>query len=1052
MTTTAPHRDDSRRRPLAPWLVLALTLLCAGAAALYLREADRERDRLRFENAVQRTEDDLRTRLDAYVAVLRAGSGLWAARGAGGEVTRDEWRAFVGKLELPEHYPGAQGVGFSARVPATERDRVVESARREGFADYDVRPAGERDEYHAILYLEPLDARNRAALGFDMSSEAVRREAMERARDTGQPAATGRVTLVQEIVEPKQAGFLIYAPVYRAVATPATVEERRALLRGYVYSPFRADDMLRGIFGTEPRPQVNFEVYDGPATDAARLLHASHDEASESARFTAERHVAVAGREWTLRFVPRAGSEIARGGWLPLNVLFAGLFFGGALFFVTRARLRARREAGEASAHLRASEARFRTLVEQSPVSTQILAPDGRTLRVNRAWEELWGVTFEQLGDYNVLRDPQLEEKGIAPYIRRGFAGEAVEIPAILYDPEETIPGKTRHADPRRWVSAVIYPVKDEEGRVREVVLMHEDITERRRAEQELREQSERAQAAEGRAAFLASASAALDASLEFETTLATVAHLAVPALADYCFFDLVTPERKVRRVAWKHRDPEKQKEFDSVWRFVPPQDFEAHPISRVLRTGRTELATEITDEWRQRAATSPEHLELMRRLGAHSALTVLLVAREETVGALTFSLADPARRFTEADVATAEDLARRAALAVSNARLYREAQEANQVKDEFLATLSHELRTPLTSVLGWAKLLRTERFDPEIAARGLEAIERNAAAQTALINDLLDVSRIITGKLRLNVARVELPVVIEAAVESLRPAARARDVELRVRLEGPPAPVSADADRLRQVVWNLLSNAIKFTPAGGRVEVSLAARAGHAELAVADTGQGIAPEFLPYVFERFRQADGRITREHGGLGLGLAIVRHLVELHGGTVKAESEGEGLGSTFTVRLPLLRSNESNASASGQPALRTPQSAILNGLRVLVVEDDADSRALIAAVLERGGAHVTAARSAAEGLELLRRLLPDALLADIGMPVEDGYELLRKVRALPPSEGGATPAAAITAYARPEDRARALRAGFQQHLPKPLDPETIVAAVAALCGRQ
>jgi PAS domain S-box-containing protein len=1061
MTTTSPDRDGHGPRPRAPWLVLALVLACAAATALYVRQAERERDRLRFENAVQRTEDDLRTRLDTYVAVLRAGAGLWDAQG---EVTRDRWHVFVRSLGVAERYPGVQGVGFSARVRAEERDAFVASARREGFADYDVRPEGAREEYAAILYSEPLSPRNRAALGFDMLSEATRREALERARDTGEPAATGRVTLVQETVAPKQAGFLIYVPVYRGGATPAYVEERRALLRGYVFSPFRADDLLRGIFGHEPTPLVNFRVYDGPAPDPARLMHATHPESPEAEdderrpRFTAERRLDVAGRAWTLVFLPRPGSEIARGGWLPYSVLLAGLCFGGALFFVTRARSRARREAEAASADLRASESRFRTLVEQSPVSTQILAPDGRTLRVNRAWEELWGVKFEQLGDYNMLEDPQLEEKGIASYIRRGFRGEAVEIPAILYDPEQTIPGKTRHADPRRWVSAVIYPVKDEAGRVREVVLMHEDITERRRAEEELRAQSERALSAEGRAAFLASASAALDASLEFETTLETVAHLAVPALADFCFFDLITPDRKVQRVAWKHRDPALQKEFDEVWRFVPPQDFDAHPVARALRSNKTEFVPEVTDEWMRRAATSPEHLEFMRRHRAHSLVTVLLVARDVTVGALTFGLTDPARRFDEADVATAEDLARRAALAVSNARLYREAQEANRLKDEFLATLSHELRTPLTSVLGWARLLRTEQFDPEVTARALEAIERNAAAQANLINDLLDVSRIITGKLRLNVAPVELPAVVEAAVESLRPAAEARGVRLHVRLGDTPARVSADADRLRQVVWNLLSNAIKFTPRGGSVEVALAERAGHAEVVIADTGQGIAPEFLPHVFERFRQADGRITREHGGLGLGLAIARHLVELHGGTVRAASDGEGRGSTFTVRLPLMgiaeratSKEEGDAAADEQAPGPEPRASLLSGLHVLVVEDDADARVLLAAVLESGGARVTSAASAADGLAMLRRLRPDALIADIGMPGEDGYELLRKVRALDPSEGGATPAAALTAYARPEDRAHALAAGYQQHLPKPVHPATLTAAVAALCGR-
>ncbi|HWS56834.1 MAG TPA: CHASE domain-containing protein, partial [Pyrinomonadaceae bacterium] len=907
----------------------------------------------------------------------------------------------------------------------------AEGVRREaGLADYAVRPAGAREEYFPIVYLEPLDGRNRGALGFDMFSEPVRRAAMERARDTGAPAASGRVTLVQEETErEKQSGFLIYVPVYRGGAVPPTVEERRAALVGFVYSPFRAGDLLRGIFGQEPNPVADFSVYDGAAADPAGLLHGPAGGEGREPRFTSTRTFDVEGRPWTLAFFTRPEIELASGGWVVSLVLAGGALFGVVLFFIARAQGRARREAERAAAESRASEARFRTLVEQSPVSTQIFSPDGRTVRVNRAWEELWGVTLEALGGYNILEDPQLEEKGIAPYIRRGFAGEALAIPAILYDPEQTIPGKTTHPDPRRWVSAVIYPVRDERGRVREVVLMHEDITEQRRAEERLRESHaevkdilesisdafyavdaewrftyvnrraeelwgrrredlvgrslwdefpeavgsrvheellraaagrrpvnfetlspildrwlevsayptgrglsvyfrditarkraeeereqllgrerearERAEGAEGRAAFLASASAALDSSLEYETTLETVAHLAVPALADYCFFDLVAPGGRIQRVAWKHKDPETNEEFDGVWRSAPPRDLGDDAVARALRTGRTEFVPEVTEEWLRAAAGGPDHFEFMRRLRAHSLLTVVLAAREQTIGALTFCLVEPARKFTPADVATAEDLARRAALAVSNARLYREAQEANRLKDEFLATLSHELRTPLTSVLGWAKLLRTESFDPKVTARALEAIERNAAAQTRLINDLLDVSRIVTGKLRLNVAPVELAPVVEAAVESLRPAAEARGVLLRLALEGQPGPVAGDADRLQQVVWNLLSNAIKFTPHGRSVEVRLAGRDGHAELAVADEGAGIAPEFLPHVFERFRQADGAITREHGGLGLGLAIVRHLVELHGGRVRAESEGHGRGATFTVTLPLLR---------------------------------------------------------------------------------------------------------------------------------------------------
>jgi signal transduction histidine kinase/ActR/RegA family two-component response regulator len=388
--------------------------------------------------------------------------------------------------------------------------------------------------------------------------------------------------------------------------------------------------------------------------------------------------------------------------------------------------------------------------------------------------------------------------------------------------------------------------------------------------------------------------------------------------------------------------------------------------------------------------------------------------------------------------------------------RARRQAEEASRLKDEFLATLSHELRTPLTAVLGWAKLLRSGEFEAEAAGRALEAIERNAAAQARLINDLLDVSRIITGKLRLEVRPVELAPLIGAAVEGVRPAAEARGLRLDVRLDESAGPVAGDADRLRQVVWNLLSNAIKFTPQGGSVEVRLSRADGHAEVTVTDTGRGIAPEFLPHVFDRFRQADQRLTREHGGLGLGLAIARHLVEMHGGTISAASAGTGAGATFSFRIPLAQSRNAELGLrhreeadADQSQLRNPRSAVLEGLHVLVVDDDEDTRELLAAVLGRAGARVTKAASAAEALEAAALLKPDVLLADIGMPGEDGYSLIRKVRAL--GAGGDVPAAALTAYARSEDRTKALRSGFQLHLAKPIDPAALMAGIVALLTR-
>jgi signal transduction histidine kinase/ActR/RegA family two-component response regulator len=401
-------------------------------------------------------------------------------------------------------------------------------------------------------------------------------------------------------------------------------------------------------------------------------------------------------------------------------------------------------------------------------------------------------------------------------------------------------------------------------------------------------------------------------------------------------------------------------------------------------------------------------------------------------------------------------------ALAMDNALLYRqaegarsEAEVANRAKDEFLATLSHELRTPLTAILGWTRILRKEEVDEPTRTRGLEVIERNVQAQTRLIEDVLDVSRIITGKMQLNVRRVEMPAVIDAAVESVRPAAEAKKIEVVPVVEGAPT-IMGDGERLQQVVWNLLSNAIKFTPNGGRIEVRLRTQGEDVELQVADSGKGIASEFLPYVFDRFRQADSTSTRTHGGLGIGLALVRHLVELHGGSVEARSAGEGRGATFCINLPVAGPAVGSPDVAPVPAATVSRASLtglptLDGLRVLVVDDEADARDLIGVILRGRGAAVDAVGSAAEALEALDRERPDVLVSDISMPESDGYQLIRELRAREAEAGGATPAVALTAYARSQDRERALAAGYQMHLSKPVEPDDLILAVADLVGR-
>ncbi|NEU81371.1 response regulator [Nostoc sp. UIC10630] len=376
-------------------------------------------------------------------------------------------------------------------------------------------------------------------------------------------------------------------------------------------------------------------------------------------------------------------------------------------------------------------------------------------------------------------------------------------------------------------------------------------------------------------------------------------------------------------------------------------------------------------------------------------------------------------------------------------------AETANRIKDEFLAILSHELRTPLNAILGWSKLLQSRRLDQAKTSEALATIERNANLQVQLIEDLLDISRILQGKLTLNITKINLESTILSSIETMRLAAETKLLEVSTVFEPDVGQVMGDSTRLQQVVWNLLSNALKFTPKGGKIEVRLEQADGYAQIIVSDTGKGISPEFLPFVFDYFRQADSTSTRNFGGLGLGLAIVRNIVEIHGGIVKAKSEGEGKGAIFTVSLPLLPDESRSITDKQNYAVPlTSNSLPLTGIRVLVVDDDTDSRDFVAFVLEEDGAFVIAVSSAYEALQTLALVKPDVLVSDISMPEMDGYMLIHQVRTLTPEQGGQIPAIALTAFARNDDQQEALKAGFQMHLSKPVNPEELIAAITRI----
>jgi signal transduction histidine kinase len=635
----------------------------------------------------------------------------------------------------------------------------------------------------------------------------------------------------------------------------------------------------------------------------------------------------------------------------------------------------------------------------------------------------------------NVLAEPRIT---LTSEMRAGFAaaglGAMLAAPMVVQDRLIGVlavgdrPGRAFSDEETRLAGAFA----DQVALALELGRLYEEADRRRRE----------AEAAERRAAFLNEATRVLGATLEYETALGRLAQLVVPELADLCTIDLEDATGSVRRVAAVAAGgatADLARECEA--RYAADRS-QSRGALDVLRTGRSAFHPLVSDDVLAAIARDGGHHGVLRTLGIQSVMVVPLIARERVLGAITLATAASGRHYTLADLAFAEEFGRRIAQAVDTARLCREARDANRAKDDFLALVSHELRTPLTAIQGWARVLRTQPLDEETRVHGLETIERNARAQAQIVDDLLDVSRVITGKLRLNMQPVDLVRVIEHAVESVKPAVDAKGLVLTCSRDPDTGPFVGDPDRLQQVAWNLLSNAVKFTPPGGRIDVTLRRSGAHVEIAVRDTGPGIRREFLPYVFDRFRQAADPPTRSVAGLGLGLAIVRHVVELHGGTVHAESEGEGRGATFTVRLPLAAAPV--PAVAPLPSPPAAAAARLRGRDVLVLEADEEERRVFGAVLEAAGARVTAVASAAAASVALDARPYAVLVCGAAARDEDGEALIRRLRA----QGARLPAVLLAASAGPDDRERALRAGFDAHVTKPVEPNALVAVVTAL----
>jgi signal transduction histidine kinase/CheY-like chemotaxis protein len=782
-----------------------------------------------------------------------------------------------------------------------------------------------------------------------MFTDPVRRQAMETARDTGTPTASGRVTLVQERgFDSQQLGFLIYAPVYRKNVPLTTQDERRAALLGYVYSPYRIDDFLAQITA-EKKYDVAFKVYDETTeVSPENLFSAGSNDASNDPLFFKTQTQVVAGRTWTLAYATKPSFHDSSNQPLSKYTIILGVLLSLLFFVVTRSEIRARTRAERATKEVKQSETTIRkTLTEREHAEAELL----KTSEALREADQRAILEYERL----------LERiKALAQAL-----GTARELTAIF------------------------------------------------RALREFTNSS-------------------------------------VPC--NGFFVSLYDPVRDVRTACHAWADGE---ELD-VSELPPMAVTTLGPNSRAVRTGEVIITNDYMNAQRGHPGVivGPDN-----GLRPDSSMAVPMAVMGRIIG--TIEVQSYQASAYRPEHATAMSMAANlTAVAIENVRLLKlertareAAEESNRLKDEFLATVSHELRTPLTAILGWSRLLEGGNLDDAITQQAVQTIGRNAKAQAQIVDDILDVSRIITGNLYIDLRPLTVVPVIENAINVVRPTADAKGIKIETYFDSTPATISGDANRLQQVVWNLLSNAVKFTHSGGRVCVKVSIAGPAVEISVSDTGQGISKEFLPFVFDRFRQADSTTTRQHGGLGLGLAIARHLVEIHGGTIEAESLGEGRGSKFKIRLPLFEASPLAAESrdlSGQYKIaRAPQ--LLSGLNVLLVDDDSDTLTLMATALKKRQANVIAVSSANEAIRAITLKRPDVLVSDIAMPDEDGYGLIEKVRLLENGAPEIIPAVAITAYAKDEDRERALSSGFQIYLAKPVELTELISVVARAARR-
>jgi len=1153
------------------WLVSAVFVSVQAIAillAFYMNSTALNSEQLRFEASVARKIDTIKSGVETYLGLLR---GLAAYVSVSQDYQIQDLNSFGALLDIRENYPGIQGIGLTVRIDPEEKVELESWMQQQGWSGFSVWPEHIRDEYHSIIFLYPPDERNLAAIGYDMHSEPVRQEAMATARDTGMPAASGVVTLVQEITEEKQPGFLIYVPIFEGKFIPTTnVEQRRERLLAFSYSPFRANDFFNSMFLlSETAEEIDFIVFDGDSMQPEQILHDSRvfNLPLPDGYYPKHRQILsmeVAGREWSLLLLSRpAFHELA-----PYNpfwwIVFSGSILG--LFSSAFAGMRIRNQRRVLEESRKVFEQKERLRVTLASIGDAVIATDksGKVIFLNKIAEDLTGcLTSQATGQHldEIFRVFERESsKRISFEASRSAKSQPIADEAYL----------VTKSGAQLSIDFSFAPILSEQRNIEGVVIVFQDVTSKRKralidsieyqAAKELANPGDFNQSMcslmeiicsrlnwnvgafwmpgeslyELKCFVVRGEDAKTYDSLKqplaiqlgrnnlsgtpfFEQTLpiwkiknlklgdeknGTATHMntviAFPVVSrgenlgliefackekrekdHYLINSLISIGRQVGQIIEQKKWEQALLESESRFRRL------ANVAPILIRTSeQNKLCTWFNQSWLEFTGRSieqelgngwmegiyPDDKERVKnlcleafadqgvrkmeyRLRRHDGLHrwiidhgIPLYGPEGKFSGYIWSSTD-VTDLKEKEEERKNRLAR-------ETELRREAEMANRVKDEFLATLSHELRTPLNAVQGWAQLIRRKPDDPGHLKKGLDIIERNARLQGQIIEDLLDMNRIMSGRIRLNLETLALEEVLSESIETIRPAADAKGLSISKKFSPAKILVQADRQRLHQILWNLLSNSVKFTPTGGKIHVEANATSKGFEIIVSDSGEGIKPDFVQNIFDRFSQADASPSRRHGGLGLGLAIVKHLVEIHGGTISAKSAGLNKGSSFTVSLPLLKvqadSNGSELNPEGCLSCDELEEddLKLEGVSVLVVDDQLDARELVAEILSKSGAKVVTASSADEAVEIVAQIRPNVIVSDIAMPIKDGYELLRMVRALPPEKGGKVPALALTAFARAEDRSSVLEHGYEMHLSKPTEPDALKKAVALL----